>query len=906
MRDWESYVRERLSGANWDEATRCRVTDEITELLESCEREALDSGESPDRAVAIAEAQVDDWARLVRAIDADVPQRAGTRLRARARGRSRVGAGFGRDLWSSLRSFVKHPAHTAVIVLTLALGVGANAAIFSLVDAVLLTPLPYERPDELVRIYSTHPERSLERMGVSTGDVSEWRRRNSVVEGIGGWYVMGRTLSAEETVEVVSVAQVSEDFFSVLGTRPVLGRTFTPEETARATFNSAAAHTGTDPVVVLSHGAWQQRFGGEPAILDRSVTIDRQSFRVVGVMPPAFDFPHPDVELWIPWSFGGKPPHDQRYLGAIARVQAGLSRETAESGLNAIAAALGEELPETNEGWGVSLVPLFDDTVGNARATLLIVFSAVTSVLFIACFNIASLQLVRIGERQKEIALRLALGASRPRLARQFLLENALLALAGGVLALSVALGVLFVLGVVLPEGIPRLTEVALNVRGLLYAAVLAVSAGVFFGLVPVLAGPKDHLSSSMNEAGGRTSGGAPRWERMRKVLVVSELAMAVVLLAASGLLVRSFAQLMEVDVGFRPDHVVVLPIALDNHEYRNGNQTRTYYRTLMEKLAAVPGVESVGGVTALPMSPIGPDFDRPIWAEGDTPPPGGSRRADVRMATTRYFETIGIAIRRGRAFDDSDTPDSPKVVLVNESLARLVWPGEDPVGKRLVIDYSTAGTYPYEVIGVASDIRFYGIRSEPQPELYLSHTQRPYLILNVAVRTSVEPASLVTELRRTVLEVDPMQPAYSVVPLDELVTGSIGRDRFAMLLIGSFGVVALALALMGIFGVLSYHVRQRTREVGIRSALGASQRDILAMILSAGARLTLVGIAVGVVAALLATRSIASLLFGVSPMDPLTFVIVTVLPAAGALVACYLPARRAAAVDPLLAIRHE
>jgi predicted permease len=906
MRDWEGYVRERLSGTRWDDEMRSRVSEELAEMLQECELEALGRGESLERAVEFAEAQVPDWAALIRGVEADEPLRTVRPLDSRGTRRSHVLTGFGKDLWSSLRSFVKHPAHSAVIVLTLALGVGANAAIFSLVDAVLLTPLPYERPDELVRIYSTHPERSLERMGVSTGDVSEWRRRSSAFEGIGAWYVMGRTLSTDEIVEVVSVAQVSQDFFPVLSTDPALGRTFTPEETARAIFNSAAAHTGTDPVVVLSHRAWRQRFGGDPSILDRSVVLDRQSFRVVGVMPPEFDFPHPGVELWIPWSFEGKRPHDQRYLGAIARSKTGISRQNAESQLNAAAAALGEELPESNEGWSVSLVPLFEDTTGNARATLLIVFGAVTSVLWIACFNIASLQLVRVGERQKEIALRLALGASRLRLARQFLLENALLALVGGALAIPVALGALVILGGVLPDGIPRLTEVALNLRGLLYAGVLTVSAGIFFGLVPVLAGPKDHLSASMNEAGGRTTGGAPRWERLRKLLVVSELGMAVVLLAAAGLLVRSFVHLMEVDVGFRPDHVVVLPIALDNHEYDSGAKTRAYYRTLTEKLAAVPGVISVGGATALPMSPIGPDFDRPIWAEGETPPPGGSRRADVRMATPGYFSTLGIAVLRGRAFGDQDTPDSPKVVMVNESLARQVWPGEDPIGKQLVIDYSTAGTYPYEVVGLVNDLRFYGIRSDPEPELYLPHIQRPYLVMNIAVRTSVEPASLVAELRRSVLEVDPMQPAYSVVPLNELVASSIGRDRFAMFLIGSFGVVALGLALMGIFGVLSYHVRQRTHEVGIRSALGASRKDIVSLMLSAGAKLTLTGIILGVLAALVATRAIASLLFGVSPIDPLTFVLVTLLPAAGALVACYLPARRAASVDPLAAIRHE
>ena len=492
------------------------------------------------------------------------------------------------------------------------------------------------------------------------------------------------------------------------------------------------------------------------------------------------------------------------------------------------------------------------------------------------------------------------------RLARQFLTENLLLVCLGGALAIPFALGALSLMGTVPPEAVPRCNDVGLNLRAATYLALLTVSAGVFFGLVPLLAGPHHALATAMSEASGRMAGAAPRWERLRKLLVVVELGMAVVLLAAAGLLVRSFGQLIAVDVGFRPDHVVVLPITLDNHEYDSGIKTRAYYRSLTEKLASVPGVVSVGGVTALPMSPIGPDFDRPIWADGDSPPPGGFRRADIRMATPSYFRTLGISLLRGRAFDEADRPDSPKVVMVNESLAQQVWPEGDPIGKRLVIDYGTVGTYPYEVVGMVNDLRFYGIRSTPRPELYLPHAQRSYLIMNIAVRTDGEPNVLVPELRKAVLEVDPMQPAFGVLPLDELVVSSVARDRFAMILIGSFGVVALVLALLGIFGVFSYHVGQREHEVGVRAALGASRKELVAMMLSAGLRLAFAGIGLGVLLAVASTRLLGSMLFGVSPVDPLTFAVVTVLPAAGALAACYLPARRAARVDPVIALRHE
>jgi len=805
-------------------------------------------------------------------------------------------------LEASVRTLTKHKAFSAVVILTLALGIGANAAIFSLVDAVLLTPLPYDRPDAIARVWSTHQEKGLERMGVSSGDIVDWRRRSEGLEAIGGWYVMGRTLQADDVVEVVNVAQVSEDFFSVLATPPVLGRTFTPEETARATFNTAASPTGTDPVVVLSYGAWQQRFGADPEILERSIVLDRLRFRVVGVMPRGFDMPRGRVELWIPWSFEGRRPHDQRYLGAIARVRPGASMTEAEENLNAVASVMGDELPESNEGWGVTLIPLRDDLVGNVRATVVVVFGAVAAVLLIACLNIACLYLVRIGERQKEIVLRLALGASRGRLARQFLSENLLVAVVGGALSIPTAFAAMNLIGAILPQGLLPPDGLVLNLRVAGYAGLLTTVVGLFFGLVPVIAGPRVGLAASMKDARVR----APGWESVRKWLVTIEVGMAVVLLAAGGLLVRSFGELMEVDVGFRPERVVVLPITLDNHEYNSGAKTRAYYRRLTESLAALPGVDSVGGVTALPMSPIGPDFDRPVWAEGDEPSSGGYRRADIRMATPGYFETIGISVLRGRGFDRTDTPESPKVILVNESLAAQIWPGENPVGKRLVIDYASAGTHPYEVIGLAGDVRFRGIREEPRPELYIPHQQRSYLIMNIAVRTEVAPDTLVPELRQAVLDVDPLQPAYSVLPLSQLVSASVERDRFAMLLIGSFGVVALGLALLGIFGVVSYHVAQRTHEVGIRAALGASRRELVTMILSSGLKLTFSGVALGLVLSFATTRLMAALLFGVSPLDPVTFIAVSVLPAIGAVVACLLPARRAAGVDPVVALRHE
>lgn len=904
MREWERFARERLPPLALDEAIRAQIVEEVADLLEACEAEALASGASEGEARASTERQIPDWNELAREL-----QRAWRPPRAPlGSGKRREGnmlTGWLKDVTSAWRSLGKRPALSAVVVMTLGLAIGANGAIFSLVDAVLLKPLPYERPERLVRIFSTRPEKSLERIGVSSGDIVDWRVRTEVCDGIAGWYAMGRTLKTGETVEVVSVAQVSEDFFAVLGVQPLLGSTFTPEETARARFNTAAAHVGTDPVVVLSHRGWERRFGSDPSILGKTLVLDRQVWRIIGVMPDSFAMPSPDVELWIPWSFEGDRPHDQRYLGAIARLSPGVTVEQADRQMNVVAAALAHELPASNEGWYVRVVPLHEELVGGARATLLAVFAAVGLVLLVACVNVAGLQLVRMGERQREIALRFTLGASRARIARQFLTESGLVALVGGALAVPIAGAGLAVAKLLLAEGLPRIDEVVLDLRFFGFVGAVSAGAAFFFGLVPLAAGPAGALVETLRGA-GRTSSASARWERTRKLLVVSEIGMAVALLAAAGLLVRSFHRLEAVDPGFRPDNVVVLPIALDNHEYDSGAKTRAYYRRLLEELEAVPGVASVGAATALPMSPIGPDFDRPVWAEGETPPPGGSARADVRMATPGYFATLGIAVLRGRAFTEEDAPDAPKVVIVNESLARREWPGEDPVGKRLVIDYSHAGTYPYEVVGVVNDVHFYGLRSTPRPELYLPHAQRSYLIMNVAVRTEVPAERVVGELRKGVLEVDRMQPAFSVLPLAQLVADSVARDRFAALLIGIFAAVTLLLALLGIFGVLSYHVGRRTREVGIRAALGASRGELVAMMLSAGLRLTTVGLGAGLVLALLASRSLSSLLYDVSPLDPLTFGSVIAILMAGALVACYVPARRAARVDPAIALRHD
>lgn len=814
------------------------------------------------------------------------------------------------DLWLDVRygarTLRKNPGFTAVGILTLALGIGANTTIFSLVDGILLTPLPYEEPERLVQIWETNREKSIHRIGPSSGDVVEWRQRNEVFEGIGAWYIVGRTFQTKAEAEIVSVAQVSEDFFPVLRTPPLLGHTFSAQETARSTFNTAAAPTGSDPVVVLSHRFWRRNFGDDPDIVGRKVSLERRTWRVIGVMPMDFAIPSPLVDLWIPWSFEGRRPRDQRYLSSIARLKPGISLAEAQTHMDVVASSMAKDFPETNEGWGVQLFSLHDEIAGASRPVLLILLGAVGCGLLIACLNIVGLQLTRMGERKRELAIRMALGASQPRLLRQFLTENLLLTLLGGLGGILLAASCVTFLKIIQPGDLPRLDEVSMSASVFLFAIVLTVVTGVVFGLMPASYGLVFNLSLTLKEENSWGTTAGSKRQRLRNFLVVSEVALAVVLLAGAGLLVKSFLRLRSVDPGFNGSNVLVLPIFLSNSVYNSGTKTRAYYDRLIQKLSALPGVVSVGGATALPASPLGPDFNRPIWAEGTLPPPGGGDRADVRMVTSEYFRVLGISLLQGRGFSSEDRPDSPKVVIINQSLAGRVWPGLDAVGRHLVVDYSTAGTYPYEVVGVVNNVRFYGLRSTPRAEMYFPHAQRSYLILNMAVRTSVDPRGLIPQIRRAVLEVDPLQPAQSYVPLEDLLAATVVRDRFATMLLTGFAITALCLAALGIFGLLSSIVAQRTHEIGVRIALGASLENVIGFVVGKGMVLAFWGVIVGLAGAYATTRYLESLLFGISATDPVAFAGVSLLLLAVALLACWVPAWRATKVDPMVALRYE
>jgi predicted permease len=820
------------------------------------------------------------------------PEEARERLRE-----SRAGSlldSLAKDVSLALRALRRQRAFSATAVLTVALGVGASTALFAVMDAAIFKPLPLPTPEGLVRIYDTNLARNIERTGVATGNLADWRRRVKRLRGIAGLYTMGRTLTLGSDSEVVLTAQATEDFFPLLGLGAALGRTFSPEETRDAVFNSAAAPVGPDPVVVLSHSLWRTRFGGDPGVVGRTILLERRPARVVGVMPESFAIPGPEVQAFIPWGFTGDEPRDQHYLSALARLAPGATLPQAEEELRAVAEDLGREHPQTNGGWSVRLVPLRDDLAGDASRRLLVLLGAVALVLLAASANVALLALARGLERAHEASVRLALGATRRRVLRQFLMEPLVVSLAGG--ATGTLLAFAFIgLARRLAADLPRVHEAALDSRSLLFAGAATALAALVSGLPAAWRRAQAEPATDLAGTPARVAGHARH--RFRDGLVVAEVAMAVVLLAGASLLVRSHERLRAVDPGFDPSGVLVAPVFLDMEGYGSGGKSRTYYASLVERLRALPGVVSVGGATALPASPLGPDFKRPVWpAEAPSHEQAG-RAAWVRIVTTGYFRTLDMEIVEGRGLDDRDGPEAPRAVVLSRGLARRLWPDGGAVGRRLVVDYSTAGTYPYDVVGVVEDVRFSGPRAEPRDEIYLPHAQRPYLVMNVAVKASGDPRHLVPAVRGVLRELDPGKPAHGIHALSDLLGATYARDRQAMIVLCTFAVVAVLLALFGVHAILSHRVRERTREIGIRMAIGANRSRLMWWIAGQGLRLVAFGLLLGSATAAASARLISGLLFDVSPTDPAAPMAVAILPLVALLVSLH-PAWRATRID--------
>jgi predicted permease len=810
------------------------------------------------------------------------------------------------DLRYGMRMILSRPGFSAVVVLVLALGIGATSAIFSVVNAVLLRPLPYPEPDRLMMVFSTSErDGHSERDGPFTGhDYVELRNQcRSCAQMAAYSRTRPSNLTGGAEPDRARVAQVTGNLFATLGVQPILGRTFLPEEAGGRSVGAGA--TSGPGAVILSYGLWQRRFGADPAVIGKTVKVEGDACPVVGVMPDGFKFPD-EAEAWTPVAVS--PTRNNAYLRVIARLQAGMTRAQAQAELTTIARRLEQELPQTSRGWGVNLVPLQEHVVGNVRSSLLIFIGAVGFVLLIACANVANLLLARAATRQKEMAVRAALGASRLRIIRQLLTESLLLALAGGGLGLLLAFGILKLLLAFAPQEIPRLNAISIDPWALGFTLLLSVLTGVIFGLAPALQASRPDLNVTLKDGGTRATGGASR-NRLRRLLVVAEVSMALVLLIGAGLLLKSFTRLRETKLGFNPDHVLTASVTLPPADYPTAAQMKAYYQQALTRIAARPEAQAAGVVSWLPLGNTGVDIRGDMRVEGESEFRPGVTASKLAVSGG-YFRALGVPLLKGRAFDERDAADSPGVLIISETLARSLWPNEDALGKRINIGFG--GETWREVVGVVGDVRQRELGAPPAMALYQPFQQvgdRLWWMIGettFVIRTAGEPQSFIAGLRSELQTVDRELPLHNIATMDQVVSKSVADPRFYTLLLGSFSALALILASAGIYSVISYSVTQRTREIGIRLALGAQAGSILRLVVRQGIALTLAGLAIGLGGAFALTRVLSDFLYQVSVTDPTTFALLSSLLAAVALLACWIPARRATKVDPLAALRRE
>jgi putative ABC transport system permease protein len=797
------------------------------------------------------------------------------------------------DVRYGLRVLAKNRGFTAVAVVTLALGIGANSAIFSVVNAVLLRPLPFPDSERIVSFAGVNPSKGVTDSNMSVPDFADWRAQGQAFEQVAGFVAGGALLVAGEEAERVRGTSVTGDFFPLLRTGAALGRALHPDD----------AKKDAPPVAVLSHALWQRKYGGDPAIAGRQITVGRESTTVVGVMPPGFGYPD-RTEIWFPLALDpAAERRDNRYLEVVARLRPDATLARAQAELDAVNARLAQTYAETNTGWGVRLTGLRERLVGNMRTPLLVILGAVALVLLIACANVANLLLARAASRGREFAVRGALGAARARIIRQLLTESCLLSLAGGAAGLLISLWLTRLLVGLIPTDTPRMDEVRPDALVFGFALAVSVITGLLFGLAPALQASRGDLNETLKE-GGRTGAEGARRNGARSLLIVSEIALSFMLLAGAGLLARSFLLLREVHPGFNPDGVLALRISASGPKYPAGPARAELYRQALARVESLPGVESAGAVLSLPLGGDTFNVGRSFIREGRPATPEESAGASYLVATPGYFRALQIPLLSGRGFVEQDTEKSPMVVVVNETMARRFWPGESPVGKRITIWRDEK--FPREVVGVVGDTR--SRPGEPAgPQMYVPYAQDPnWSSLSLVVRSSTDPASLVAAARDELHAIDRAIPVYNARPMGDVVAAALAERRASTLLVGAFALLALLLAVTGIYGVTAYYVTQRTHEIGVRMALGAQARHVLGLVLGQSLRLTLGGLALGLCGALALTRVLESLLYGVKPTDPVAFAAAAALLGVVSLLACLLPARRATKVDPLLSLRAE
>jgi len=896
MPDFKEEIRKQLANLRLAPTRESEIVEELSQHLEEQYEQSLSRGANEEeayRATLHALAESDLLTRELKRVE----RRAEQDTVVMGNGKTNLLGDLWQDLRYGLRMLAKNRGFTIVAVIALALGIGANSAIFSVVNTVLLRPLPYKNPERLVMVWEENSKQGFPHDTPAAANYVDWRDQNHVFEAMAAMTDSSFNLTGVGDPERIDGQRVSASLFPLLGVEPQLGRVFRPEDD----------QPGANQVVMMSYGLWQRRFGGDPGIVGKPLNLNGKSFTVVGVMPRGFQFPSRYDQLWVPIAFDAKEAGNRgaHYLQVIARTKTGITLSQAQTEMTTIATRLQQKYPSTNTSIGAVITALQEHVVGRIKPTLLVLLGAVAFVLLIACANVANLLLARAAAREKEIALRLALGASRTRLIRQFLTESVLLASLGGGVGLMLALAGLNMLKSFIPPNISQAQSITIDGKVLIFTVLVSLITGLIFGLAPALQAAHFNLNDTLKES-GRDSAASSRGNRIRGFLVICEVAVSLILLIGAGLLINSFLRLRNVDPGFRAEKVLTMTIALPEVKYPDRAHRAIFYDELVRRVETLPGVTSAAVVSDVPLTNSGNSVGVSIEGRPD-PAPDRVPIVITRMISSHYFKAMSIPLLKGRELNEGDKGDSPPVAVISETTARLFWPGGDPLGKRIKVGESTSENQWITVIGVVKDVRQYELGIEPKPQMYLPHAQNEFFDPRaLVVRTNVDPLSLAATVRRTVWEIDKDQPVSDISSMEQVVSESVARQRFSMLLLGIFAGLALVLAAVGIYGVMSYAVAQRTHEIGIRMALGAQRSDVLKLTVGQGLRLVSVGVLIGLVAAFILTRAMASLLFGVSPTDSTTFIAISVVLISVAALASYIPALRATKVDPMVALRYQ
>jgi putative ABC transport system permease protein len=906
MRDWTAFVRSRLKLPDLAPERESRIVRELAAQLEDFYREALARGADEEAADAYTCEQIHDWERMAQDVwladrrhakprfDRAIEPRL-ERLTAAASGsQQRRGGGLLvlsnmiRDIRFGARQLVRTPGFTIVAILTLALGIGVTSAIFTVVNAVLLRPLPYPDAQSIVRVNEIVPQYGP--FSVAPANFLDWRQQNTVFERIGALNSTGATLIGKDGPQRIAGALVSWNMFELVGVAPMLGRSFRAEEDA----------PGKDSVIVVSHGMWQRRFNGDPNILGQSVTLNSSPVTIVGVMPAGFTLGG-ETEFWRPLALNpanaGRGGH---FLAVLARLKPGISIERAEAEMKSIAERLATQYPQTNASESAQVVGLQESIIAGVRPALLTLLAAVVVVILIACANVANLLLVRATVRGKEIAVRSALGASRGRIIVQMVSESLVLAVCGGALGLFFAYWTIRPIQTLSAGSIPRASTISMDMNVLLFAVAVSIATGILFGLAPAWQASRTTIGAVLKEGGRTSTSASARW--IRNALLVGEVAMSIVLLVGAALLLRSFSHLVAVDPGFKPEHVLAFRVALPNSTYPDRARRIPFFETLMEKLEALPDVASAATVQTMMLRG---DYVLSVTIQGrPQPKPNEEPSANYRSISPHYFQTMGIPLLRGRFFSAQDREKSPLVAIVDQAFVDRHFPTENPIGQRIDIGNGSDGFC--EIVGVVGSVRQNTLEATPTPTMYAPSSQDVFGGVWVVVRTKGDPTSLSAAVRQTVRDIDNDLPAFAMTPLTTVVEESVAQRRFSMLLLSAFAGIALFLAAVGLYGVVAYTVSQRTQEIGLRVAIGAQPRDVLRMVVGGGMKLALAGVAIGIVCALGLANVVATMLFQVTPFDPVSYSATSIVLLIVAALACYFPARRATRVDPIVALRQE